>query len=614
MSRIRHPIILLILLVTMSGAFLVWKRSRDNRPNTPTDTTVETVSLTTPRGKLAQETIRERLSAGSGGWNSEVFAEQASFALNKIAARLSDKESASETQLGDWLANDFSFSPLRCADDLVYENERVRIWRGRANGNARRAGASRFTSALDELTAAFAVIDYAKIKLVAVEMHDETIESRALLTIVGQTETGRLQQNAAWHLVWTSNGDRQQSPKVRLKELRVTDYEEIVANDASPWFSDRTNAVVGQTDVFREQLSRGLQHWLARIEYVHGMNYFTRQGITVGDVNGDGYDDVYLCQPGGLPNRLFLQKEDGSVREASASWGVDFLDRTASALLVDLDNDGDQDMALATFEGVIVLENVGGSFQQRVRHLIGERDLQSLSSVDYDNDRDLDIYVTVDFASSKSRETQNLPAFVYHDANDGGSNQLLRNDIEGTSWVFADVTRETGLDENNQRHGLAAAWEDCDNDGDQDLYVANDYGQNNLYINDNGRFVDKAGPKGVMDYGSGMSASWADYDRDGHPDLYVGNMFSSAGNRITTQSRFLADADSSTRQLYRRFAKGNSLFRNLGDGKFAEVGDEAKVEMGRWAWSSVFADINNDGWQDLFVANGYITTEDTGDL
>ena len=100
----------------------------------------------------------------------------------------------------------------------------------------------------------------------------------------------------------------------------------------------------------------------------------------------------------------------------------------------------------------------------------------------------------------------------------------------------------------------------------------------------------------------------------GHPDLYVGNMFSSAGNRITTQSRFLADADSSTRQLYRRFAKGNSLFRNLGDGKFAEVGDEAKVEMGRWAWSSVFADINNDGWQDLFVANGYITTEDTGDL
>ena len=613
MFRFRTLFILLALLATVLAAFLVWKWPRDNGPRLRTGTSAETVSISTPRGKLAQKTIRQRLSAGSGGWNSEVFAEQASLALNELAARLSD-ESSTGTEIDAWLADDFSFSELRCADDIVYENERLRIWRGRAKENAERAGASRFAAALDELTDAFATIDYAKIKLVAVQASGAAIESRALLTIVGQTDTSRLQQNAAWHLVWIPNGDPEQSSAARLKELRVTDYEEIVARDVSPWFSDCTNAVVGQSEVFRKQLAHGLQHWLGRVEYVHGMNYFTRQGIAVGDVNGDGYDDVYLCQPGGLPNRLFLQRVDGSVREASASWGVDFLDRTASALLVDLDNDGDQDMALATFEGVIVLENLGDTFQQRVCSQLGEHDLQSLSAVDYDNDGDLDIYVTVDFASSESRRRQNLPAFVYHDANDGGFNQLLRNDIDGSSWAFADTTRETGLDENNQRHSLAAAWEDCDNDGDQDLYVANDYGQNNLYINNQGRFVDEAVSQGVVDYGSGMSASWGDYDRDGLPDLYVGNMFSSAGSRITTQSRFLAGAEGSTRQLYRRFAKGNSLFRNLGDGEFAEVGAEANVEMGRWAWSSLFADINNDGWQDLFVANGYITTADTGDL
>jgi hypothetical protein len=293
---------------------------------------------------------------------------------------------------------------------------------------------------------------------------------------------------------------------------------------------------------------------------------------------------------------------------------VDFLDRTTSSLLVDLDNDGDQDMTLATFEGVLILENSGETFRQRVHHRMDEHDVQSLSAADYDGDGDLDIYVTVDFASSESRRREQLPAFVYHDANDGGGNAMLRNEINGSTWAFTDATRESGLDENNQRHSLAAAWEDCDNDGDQDLYVANDYGQNNLYINVNGHFADQAVPQGVVDYGSGMSASWADFDRDGHPDLYVGNMFSSAGNRITTQSRFLAGSESSTRQLYRRFVKGNSLFRNLGDGRFVEVSAAAHVEMGRWAWSSVFADINNDGWQDLFVANGYITTEDTGDL
>ena len=112
-----------------------------------------------------------------------------------------------------------------------------------------------------------------------------------------------------------------------------------------------------------------------------------------------------------------------------------------------------------------------------------------------------------------------------------------------------------------------------------------------------------------------MSVSWGDYDRDGWMDLYVANMFSSAGNRITRQAQFKPSDDENVREVYSRFAKGNSLFRNLGTGEsFREVGGEAGVEMGRWAWSSVFADLNNDGWEDLLVANGYITTEDTGDL
>ncbi|MCH8044509.1 MAG: VCBS repeat-containing protein [Planctomycetes bacterium] len=361
-----------------------------------------------------------------------------------------------------------------------------------------------------------------------------------------------------------------------------------------------------------------MQHWLGRVERIHLMLYFQRHGLAVADVNGDGLDDLYVCQPGGLPNRLFLQRPDGTASEASASARVDWLDHTASALLVDLDNDGDQDLVLATAEGVQVLANDGRArFDPVLTLATADSDLHSLCAADYDGDGDLDLYVTCDYARARARPGEKRQPFSYHDANDGGANLLFRNDHDPARpgvWKFTDVTKSSGLDENNRRHSLAASWADYDGDGDLDLYVANDYGQNCLYRNTDGRFVDVAAEAGVVDQGSGMSVSWADFNHDGRLDLYVGNMFSSAGSRITRQAKFRADQSGDVRSIYQRFTKGNSLFSNTGDGKFDEVGATAGVEMGRWAWSSIFADINNDGWQDLIVANGFVTTDDPGDL
>jgi hypothetical protein len=161
---------------------------------------------------------------------------------------------------------------------------------------------------------------------------------------------------------------------------------------------------------------------------------------------------------------------------------------------------------------------------------------------------------------------------------------------------------------------LAAAWEDYDDDGDPDLYVANDFGPNDLFRNDGGKFVNVAIEARVEDFGSGMSVSWGDFNRDGRIDLYVGNMFSSAGNRITFQADKLRALDARSLPLLQRFAKGNSLFENVGGGRFREVSDPLGVEMGRWAWSSLFVDINNDGWEDLYVSNGYVTNDNPDDL
>ena len=114
---------------------------------------------------------------------------------------------------------------------------------------------------------------------------------------------------------------------------------------------------------------------------------------------------------------------------------------------------------------------------------------------------------------------------------------------------------------------------------------------------------------------AGMSASWGDFNRDGRLDIYISNMFSAAGNRITFQRQFKPGAPKTMLAQYQRHARGNSLFQaGLDGGGFSDVSVEQGVTMGRWAWGSRFVDLNNDGWEDLVVANGFISTEDTGDL
>jgi hypothetical protein len=217
---------------------------------------------------------------------------------------------------------------------------------------------------------------------------------------------------------------------------------------------------------------------------------------------------------------------------------------------------------------------------------------------DHDGDGDLDVFLVN--GSSLAGPTEKGPR-----------DRLYRND---GNWKFTDVTADVGLDDNNQKFSLAATWEDYDLDGDQDLYVANDFGRNNLYRNDDGHFTDVSAAAGVEDISAGMGVSWGDFDEDGWPDLYVSNMFSSAGKRVTYQRQFQADAQADVLASFQRHARGNSLFKNRGDGSFEDVSVSAGVTMGRWSWGSEFVDIDNDGRQDLVVGNGFVTGDDPHDL
>ena len=364
--------------------------------------------------------------------------------------------------------------------------------------------------------------------------------------------------------------------------------------------------------VFQKQLLYSSDYWRARIPRSLGLDVVANHGIAIGDVNGDGLEDIYLCQQGGLPNRLFIRNEDGTLTDKSGESGANWLDYSASALLIDLDNDGDRDLAVALEWKVLFMENDGqGHFTMRLG-FASPSQLFSMSAADFDSDAKLDIYICgynpIETANTRGAMGSPMP---FHDANNGGENGLFRNVGD---WKFRNVTRQVGLDQNNTRFSFAASWEDFDEDGDPDLYVANDYGRNNLFRNDGGKFTDIAAIAGVEDISAGMSTSWGDFNRDGKMDLYVSNMFSSAGNRITFQRQFQPNASNEARSALRRHARGNTLFQNNGDGTFLDRSVDMNITMGRWAWGSRWVDFNNDGWEDILVANGYITTEDTGDL
>lgn len=568
--------------------------------------------VTTRRQSAQLQELVTQLDPASDGWETEQFQDRAGKRLKKLAALLLHAEDLTEDTLAHFAAEHVQVHALRPGTLQDTRGPPCLVRRGVLPEEPLGRGLPALAAAMRTLAERLGGVSNPRVqaKIFQIDGQGEEVVTRVAFQIGGTTPEGSVQHNAVWRCTWTGDPADDQP---RLVGLAVEEYEEVVLQSPEQTlFVDITGSVLPAEKALGEQLGRGLGHWVEQIETQYGIFHFVRYGMAVGDVNGDGLDDAYLCQPGGLPNRLLMQNPDGTAIECAADWGVDFLDHTSAALLIDLDNDGDQDLVLAGTGKVLFLSNEGQrGFQLRFVALTPDNDLQSMAAADYDGDGRVDVYVTCWTANHPDQVSQR--PFRYHDAEDGGANVLLRNEITADgAWQFTDVTDAVGLGDGKHRLSLAAAWEDYDNDGDPDLYVANDFGPNYLYCNDGGRFVNVAPHAGVEDFGSGMSVSWADFNHDGRMDLYVGNMWSSAGNCITPQPGFKPGSDPAERSLLRRFAKGNTLFAQQPDGQFRER--TAGVELGRWAWSSLFVDVDNDAWEDLIVANGYITGEVTDDL
>jgi hypothetical protein len=343
-----------------------------------------------------------------------------------------------------------------------------------------------------------------------------------------------------------------------------------------------------------------------KAHYDHG------NGIAVADVDGDGLYDIYfLSQTGG--NELWKNMGGGKFKNITQEAGVGVPGRiSVTASFADIDNDGDPDLFVTTVRGGnLLFENDGHGHFRDITAEAGVGGVAHSSGAvffDYDHDGLLDLLVcNVGKYTSDEKGAQGeylaLPdAFSGHMFPERYEFPVLYRNLGHNR--FKDVTAEAGL----KPVGWAgdATFTDLDGDGWPELYFLNMMGANHFYENHTGKFIEKTKDYFPRTSWGAMGVKFFDYDNDGRLDLFVTDMHSDMWAEAAPADEkkkapkpqpedFLMGPKSS-------FVFGNSLYHNLGGGKFEEVSDRMGVEN-YWPWGPSIGDLNADGWDDIFIAS-----------
>jgi hypothetical protein len=533
----------------------------------------------------------ERFDPRSDGWSTEVFAS----ALGRhwkalVGGVLSDDLKGLDPWAGE--------VRMGLAPEMLEQGQGTWDWQ-RLRQGGEPLGSASVAEGLRALLPALGPSTGVKIKVVA--LAPEGDELRATVRVEARG-AGRAQQVVleveALHKS-TPAADTALSPPTEVtlrswsRVARTKDEQGFEEVDLAQWLDPRS---VGLLSPSTASLRRNLD---ARL----GVGLLGHHGISAADLDFDGLVEIFVPGPGGVPNLFLVPDGQGRLVDRAPELGLDLLDSTACGLFVDLDGDGQQEAVLAVGTRVLVMTGRPFTLAQELPCDA----VTSLAAGDADGDGDLDLFAC-GYVSPYNGSGAPMP---YHDAQNGAPNHLLRN--EG-GLRFRDVTQEAGLGADNARFTFAATWLDADDDGDQDLYVVNDFGSNQLWIAEDGRFVERAEALGVRDIAAGMGASLGDVDQDGLEDIFVSNMFSSAGGRITTQPGFLGGEGGVLRQAMARHARGNSLFLRSAEGGYRELEGAGGAAMGRWAWGGRLVDLDLDGVLDITCPAGFVTGERLDDL
>lgn len=325
--------------------------------------------------------------------------------------------------------------------------------------------------------------------------------------------------------------------------------------------------------------------------YAHIMEGYTALGASasVADFDRDGFEDLFVTDSKeGARNHLYRNNGDFTFTDVGVRAGVangnDATNASADSLWFDYNSDGFPDLLVIRFGHFQFFENRrDGTFVDVTRRAGLDRYMNGITGIafDYDLDADLDLFVGGYFQPVNVFDPD-TPRFFpesFETADNGGGLVAFRNNGDGT---FSDVTADLGFNLAGWTLDLGHA--DADNDGDDDLYIACDFGTDRFFRNNgDGTFTDITETAIGIDTKKGMNADWADFDGDGLLDVYVTN--------ITDD--------------YMR--EGNFLWRNNGNLTFADVSRETGTYDTGWGWAGKFFDYDHDGWVDLYVVNGWVS-------
>ncbi len=298
-------------------------------------------------------------------------------------------------------------------------------------------------------------------------------------------------------------------------------------------------------------------------------------GITIGDVNGDGWDDIFVVTGETLneegintnPNKLFIAQKDGTYVDMASSFGLDSQDiQSSGPLIVDLNGDGLRDLIFGSVGNdpkmTIYINNNNQSFTKQAENNLTNIRSYGISAADTDKDGDMDIFI--------SR--------WMHDA----GNAYWVNDGNAQ---FSDIT-QTSTDADTFINAFTSLFADVNNNNWVDMLVTSDFGSSHYLLNDQtGSMVQQ--DRAVMTDENGMGASVGDYDNDGDLDWFASSIFLEGDPDFT----------------------GNRLYNNDGTGNFQDVSiPSSDLRRGYWGWGSCFADFNNDMYLDIFHVNGFDTS------
>jgi hypothetical protein len=335
-------------------------------------------------------------------------------------------------------------------------------------------------------------------------------------------------------------------------------------------------------------------------------------GIAVFDYDNDGWMDIFLVNGSTLedlqnkkcnPSKLYHNNHDGTFTDVTAKSGLTHCGWGFGVAVGDYDNDGWEDLYITYLDGAVLYHNNGdGTFTDvTAKAGVGNAGRWGTSAAfgDYDNDGFLDLYVAnyvdldlkhlPEFGQGPFCQYRGIPVSCGPRGLKGGRDRLYHNNGDGT---FTDVTEKLNIDTDSY-YGLGVLWLDYDLDGCEDLYVANDSSPSLLYRGDcKGGFTEVGVQAGVA-YSAdgreqaGMGIDSADYDHDGWPDLAKAN--------------FSDDT--------------NNLYHNDHDGEFTDLAGPAnfgQVSLPFLGFGLKFLDFDNDGWKDVFVANGHVNPQVDG--